>query len=201
MFLSNFDVKNSIKSSEKCRKTQIICFGWFQMFINMKMCQTYDVCFILNLRKKKLGIYHHFSLILCYFWRQNYLKTSILALWATLGNTSWWSYMCVIWPNIFWGLVSIHLKSLSPKYHVKESKAHHEGSKNHFFSSPGRWWNNLLHFAICKILRTKGFLTTYGTTWNVWILCVIWLNEGLFWLRPKDSTMACTSLSVKSQYE
>ena len=57
------------------------------------MCQTYDVCFIFNLGNKNLGIYHHFSLILCYFWRQNCLKTSILALWATLVNTCW-PYVC-----------------------------------------------------------------------------------------------------------
>ena len=55
----------------------------------MKMCQTYDVCFIFNLEKKYLGIYHHFSLILCYFWCQNCLKTSILAFWMTLVNMCW----------------------------------------------------------------------------------------------------------------
>ena len=65
------------------------------MFINMKMCQTYDVCFIFNLGNKNLGIYHHFSLILRYFWRQNCLKTSILLLWATLVNTCW-PYVCDI---------------------------------------------------------------------------------------------------------
>ena len=57
------------------------------------MCQTYDVCFLFNLGNKNLRIYHHFSLILCYFWRQNCLKTSILALWATLVNTCW-PYVC-----------------------------------------------------------------------------------------------------------
>ena len=57
------------------------------------MCQTYDVCFIFNLGNKNLGIYCHLSLILCHFWRQNCLKTSILLLWATLVNTCW-PYVC-----------------------------------------------------------------------------------------------------------
>ena len=61
----------------------------------MKMCQTYDVCFIFNLGNKNLGIYCHLSLILCHFWRQNCLKTSILLLWATLVNTCW-PYVCDI---------------------------------------------------------------------------------------------------------
>ena len=39
--------------------------------------------------KQKIEIYHHFSLILCYFWRQNCLKTSILAFWTTLVNACW----------------------------------------------------------------------------------------------------------------
>ena len=72
---------------------QIICFGWFQMFIKMKMCQTYYVYFLFNLGNKYLRIYHHISLILCYFWRQNSLKTSILAFWATLVNKCW-PYVC-----------------------------------------------------------------------------------------------------------
>ena len=33
----------------------------------MKVCQTYDVCFIFNIGNKNLGIYCHLSLILCYF--------------------------------------------------------------------------------------------------------------------------------------
>eukprot|EP00493_Phyllostaurus_siculus_P025647 UN25992 len=37
---------------QKCRKTQIMCFGLFQIFKNMNMCQTYDVCFIFNLGNK-----------------------------------------------------------------------------------------------------------------------------------------------------
>ena len=64
-------------------------FGCFQIFKNMKIYQTYDVCFISNPGNKNLGIYHHFNLISCYFWPQNCLKTSILALWATLVNTCW----------------------------------------------------------------------------------------------------------------
>ena len=72
-----------------------VCFGCFQTFEHMKMCQTYDVCFIFNLGNKNLGIYCHLSLILCHFWRQNCLKTSILLLWATLVNTCW-PYVCDI---------------------------------------------------------------------------------------------------------
>ena len=42
--------------------------------------------------------------------------------------------MCVISPNEVWELVSIYLKSLPPKYHVKKSKAYHGGvSKRPFF--------------------------------------------------------------------
>ena len=33
-------------------------------------------------------------------------------------------HMCLIWSTTFWGLVSIHLKSLPPKYQVKKSKTH-----------------------------------------------------------------------------
>ena len=48
----------------------------------MKMFQTYKVFFILHLGNTKfeIPVYHHFSLILRYFWRQNCLKASILAL-------------------------------------------------------------------------------------------------------------------------
>ena len=48
-----------------------------------------DVFFILNLENKKIEIHQHFSLILCYFWRQNCLKTWILAFWTTLVNLCW----------------------------------------------------------------------------------------------------------------
>ena len=64
------------------------------------MCQTYDVCFIFNLGNTNLGIYHHFSSILCYFWRQNCLKTSILAPWATLINRTHGTYERLYW--LFW---------------------------------------------------------------------------------------------------
>ena len=49
-------------------------------------------------------------------------------LWSTRVD-----HMCVIWPNTFWGLVSIYLKSLCPKYHVRKSKTHHGGSKKTIF--------------------------------------------------------------------
>ena len=55
----------------------------------MRMYQMDDVFFILNLENKKIEIYQHFSLILCYFWRQNCLKTWILAFWITLVNACW----------------------------------------------------------------------------------------------------------------
>ena len=55
----------------------------------MRIHQLNDVFFILNLGNIKIEIYRHFSLILCYFWRQNCLKTSILAFWTTLVNACW----------------------------------------------------------------------------------------------------------------
>ena len=61
------------------------------------------------------------------------LKTSILALWATLVNTtSCWPYVCVIWPNEVWGLVSIYLKSLPLNTTSRNPKLITGGRKNHF---------------------------------------------------------------------
>ena len=62
--------------------------------------------------------------------------------------------MCVIWPNTFWGLVSIYLKSLPPKYHVQKCKTHHGGRKKHFFLSTGGWWNN--HLQLIHDARSEG---------------------------------------------
>ena len=48
-----------------------------------------------NIQNILFTFFDIFSLILCYFWRQNCLKTSILLLWATLVNTCW-PYVCDI---------------------------------------------------------------------------------------------------------
>ena len=67
----------------------MICSGWFQILTNMRVCQMDDIFFILNLGNKTFQIDYHFSLILCHFWRQNCLKTWILAFWTTLVNSCW----------------------------------------------------------------------------------------------------------------
>ena len=51
-------------------------------------------------------------------------------MWSTRVD-----HMCVIWPNTFWGLVSIYLKSLPPKYHVQKCKTHHGGVEKTIFLS------------------------------------------------------------------
>ena len=63
--------------------------------------------------------------------------------------------MYVIWPNTFWMLVTMYLKSLFPKYHIKKSKTYRGGRKNHFFVSTGRWWNNHLQiqFLVTKLVQ------------------------------------------------
>ena len=127
----------------------------------MKMCETNDVCFIFNLGNKNLGIYCHLSLLLRYFWCRNCLKTSILLFWATLVNTCWPYHMCVILPNEVWGLVSIYLKSLPPKYHVKKSKTHRGGSSNHFFCLRNGWWNNHLHINFSNLHQELFYLLKF----------------------------------------
>ena len=91
-------------------------------------------------------------------------------LWSTRRV----DHMCVISPNEVWGLVSIYLKSLPPKYHVKKSKTHHGGSKNknHFFlfASTGRWWNNHLHFSLSSFHK-KFYLST--STSNITHCCIL----------------------------
>ena len=115
------------------------------MFINMKMCQTYDVCFLFNLGNKNLRIYHHFSLILCYFWRQNCLKTSILAFWATLVNTCW-PYVCDM-PK--WSLGDCkYLKSFPPNITSRNPKLITGGRKDHFL--PLQWVDGITTFNFNK---------------------------------------------------
>ena len=110
------------------------------------MCQTYDVCFICNLGNKNLGIYHRFNLILCYFWRQNCLKTWILAFWTTLVN-SCWPHVCDMTKDIL-GACKYISQVPSPKYHVQKCKSHHVGWKKHFFVPTGSWWYNHLQISI-----------------------------------------------------
>ena len=60
--------------------------------------------------------------------------------------------MYVVWPNTFWRFVTMYLKSLFPRYHVKKSKTHRGGRKTIFFVSTGRWWNNHLHIQFTPLL-------------------------------------------------
>ena len=114
------------------------------------MCQTYDVCFIFNLGNKNLGIYCHLSLILCYFWRQNCLKTSILLLWATLVNMALcWPYVCDITK---WSLRACKYLSQVPPNSSR-------GSEGPFFWPTKGWWNNHLQFS------------TFFVEWCDWCWC------------------------------
>jgi len=56
-------------------------------------------------------------------------------------------HMRVIWPNKFWGIVSIYLKSLPPKYRVQKFKTH-----NHLHISFQKWNNICLNFNFNFIL-------------------------------------------------
>ena len=71
-------------------------------------------------------------------------------LWSTRVD-----HMYVMWPNTYWGLVSIYLKSLPPKYDVQKYKTYHGGSKKTFFVPRPRWWNNHLHFSFIQIYREE----------------------------------------------
>ena len=150
-FLSNFDV-NASKHKFKLKMSMNIndMFWMFQTFEHMKMCQTYDVCLIFNLGNKNSGIYCHLSLILCYFWRQNCSKTSILLFWVTLVNTCW-PYVCDITK---WSLGACKYLSQvpSPQISARNPKLIARGQENHFFNPTRGWWNNHLHFN-CWSLR------------------------------------------------
>ena len=115
----------------------------FHILTNMRMYQMDDVFFILNLENKKLKYINILAWFYAIFdvkiaWKREFWPFG--PLWSTRVD-----HMCVIWPNTFWGLVSIYLKSLPPRYHVQKIKTHH-GSKKTFFLSGTRWWNNHLHF-------------------------------------------------------
>ena len=51
------------------------------------------------------------------------------SLWSTRVHC-----MCLIWPNAFWGLVSIYLKSLPPNIMFRNGNFIMTGRKKHFFS-------------------------------------------------------------------
>ena len=59
--------------------------------------------------------------------------------------------MFVMWPNTFWGLVSIHLKSLPLRYHVQKCKTHHRGSKKHFFCL--HWVDGITTFKFKNLVK------------------------------------------------
>ena len=61
------------------------------------------------------------------------LKNVNFAPLGHFGQHSHVDHMCVILPNEVWGLVSIYLKSLPLKYHVKKSKTHREGVEKTIF--------------------------------------------------------------------
>ena len=111
------------------------------------MCQTYDVCFIFNLGNKNLGIYCYLSLILCHFWRQNCLKTSILLLWATLVNTCW-PYVCDITK---WSLGARKYLSQVPSPQISRQEIQNSSRgvdrENHFLSL--QWIDGITTF-ICR---------------------------------------------------
>jgi len=102
------------RSNWSCRKTVFFTFlaGGFssKLQIIMVLSHTDYVLKYENLSnawcllhfeswKRKIGIFHHFSLILCYFLCENCLKTWIWALWTTLVNACW-PHACDMTENI-----------------------------------------------------------------------------------------------------
>jgi len=63
------------------------------------------------------------------------------SLWSTRVDC-----MCLIWPNAFWGLVSIYLKSLPPDIMSRNGNFIMTDRKKHFFPITC-WWNNHLEIA------------------------------------------------------
>ena len=120
-----------------------------------------DVFFILNLGNIKIEIYHHFSLILCYFWRQNCLKTSILAFWTTLVNACW-PHVCDMIKYIL-GACKYLSEVPFPQISCPEMQNSSWGGwKNHIFplqavdgTTTFIYWNLFLDFiTICLLLYT-----------------------------------------------
>ena len=112
--------------------------------------------------KQRIEMYHHFSLILCYFWRQNCLKTSILALWATLVNTCWpYVYDMTKWTL---GTCKSLCKVPAPQISRQEIQNSSRGvEKTIFFVSTVDWWNNHLHSSSLKSQSTsRSCLGTYN---------------------------------------
>ena len=86
-FLSNFDVKNSIKSSWYDNIFLNSCFQDWKWNKHHKFDTSSYVQMFENIQNILFTFFDIFSLILCYFWRQNCFKTTLLALCTTLVNT------------------------------------------------------------------------------------------------------------------
>ena len=131
------------------------------------MYQMDDVFFILNLENKKIEIYQHFSLILCYFWRQNSLKTWILAFWTTLVNACW-PHVCDMTKYIL-GACKYLSQVPSPQISCPEMQNSSWGvEKTIFFPTPC-WWNNHLHLLyISWFCKKRKKLFCNGISYHLW---------------------------------
>ena len=110
---------------------------------------------IWNHPKHIICVYDIFSLILCYFSRQNCLKTSFLALWATLVNTCW-PYVCDMTK---WSLGACKYLSQVPSPQISRQEIQNSSrgvEKTIFFVSIVSWWNN--HLQIKNYISAKNYI-------------------------------------------
>ena len=107
-----------------------------------------------NIQNILFTFFDIFSLILCYFWRQNCWKTSILLLWATLVNTCW-PYVCDITK---WSLGARKYLSQvpSPQISRQEIQNSSRGVEKTIFLSL-QWIDGITTFISSKSSETKSF--------------------------------------------
>ena len=159
-FSSNFDVKNSIKSSENVGIFQFLCFQGLKWrkhhpFDTFSCSQVFE-----TIQNILFTFFDIFGLILCYFWRQNCLKTWILAFWTTLVN-SCWPHVCDMTKYIL-GACKYLSEVPSPQISCPEMQNSSWGvEKNIFFSLQAV--DGITTF-ISRIFIWKGFAYTYITS-------------------------------------
>ena len=111
----------------------------------------------------------------------------MLNIWILLMNNDCVDHIFVAWLNKFWWLVSIYLKSLFLKFHVKKFKTHYGGSKKKiFFLFAICWWkqhsNVFFVEYMSKMTRSKWMtiLKSHKNFWNfnigkLFLIC--WISK------------------------